>query len=502
MNPRWLIAFLGLAGLLLFIGSCTVTLTSFVVPPVITAGGVFEVQVTGTFTASSNTEQCAAVLQVPNGVTVLDASHDRTDPITRDDVMVLALYQPEPGHYLASFSGKMSSLVAPSGTATLRVRLRAPTTGSVLFLKLSLAAQTGTTWQINQPAGVSSFASINAEPFARLVVVAQDPWTIAPVYQDTSDGLPYGPGGLVPWPAKVCTGLCTGDIDRDGRDDLVTLSVTDGKPQVYLSRGRSQPWLRAVTGITSGWLTSRRDVALGDFNRDGFLDIVSASGQTWLGSRNLNWTPATSVQPKLGDNMTGVASGDVNHDGFDDLAFGGTVSRTLQVFLSDGQGGFTESSQGLPRAPANAGGFKLLLRDMNADGHLDLVWTADGGPGVWLGDGQGRWTEVQNPGFQAFKTHWGVDAADVDGDGLPDLVFGLLDSGTAPTFSSIGVYRNLGQARWKLLWAEAAQGAGGNYQDVAFADFDRDGRLDVLAGRGAGVEVWRNTGGFQFTQAT
>ena len=42
-------------------------------------------------------------------------------------------------------------------------------------------------------------------------------------------------------------------------------------------------------------------------------------------------------------------------------------------------------------------------------------------------------------------------------------------------------------------------------QDVAFADFDRDGRLDVLAGRGAGVEVWRNTAdGFQFSgpQAT
>jgi len=484
---------------LLLVTSCTVKLTTFLVPSVLAPGKAFDVVITGTFTAPSLTQEKAAlVLQIPDGVKVLEATNDRAVSMTLNDPQVLALYKAEPVHRLIALSGVLTTTTpVTSGTVVVRLRLLAPPSGRILVFKVSLAAQNQTTWAINDPPGVSDFAKINGDPYAKIATLASDPWTGAPVYQDHSHGLPYGFGSLS-WPGKHWAGLAVGDVDADGHDDIVTYSTIDQMPYVFFQRPGSQPWAGGALAVQPQAANKYAEVATGDFNRDGHLDLAAAAGGVWLGNGRGLWTPGTGIQ--LVTTMEGVAVADVNNDGFDDVAFSSVFGTDrIQVFLSDGRGGFSESSQGLPNGTTNVqSSHKLLVKDVNGDGFADIVWTRYRSPGVWLGDGKGNWTLAPNHGILPYFEHWGVDAADLDGDGLVDLVFGLKNSGGAPSFTSIGAYRNLGNARWELKWANSVWNSSDGYLDVALADFDRDGRVDILAGRAARLEIWRNQGNFQF----
>jgi len=487
---------------LLLVPACTVKLTTLLVPSVLAPGREFEVVVTGTFTAPSFIQEKAAmVLQVPNGVKVLEATNDRIQGMTQNDPQVLALYKAEPGHRLIALSGGLTGPPpVQNGTVVVRLRLLAPTSGRAFVFKVSLAAQNQTAWSINDPPGISDFAQINGNPYAKLATLASDPWTGAPVYQSRSDGLPFGYGSLT-WPGRNWTGLALGDFDEDGRDDLITYSTTDQKPYAFYQRPGSPPWAGTALTVTTRPAGTYDEVAVGDFNRDGHLDFAAASGDAWLGNGHGFWAAATGIV--LRATMEGVAVADVNNDGFDDVAFSSTASDLIQVFISDGKGGFTEASNGLPNGTTRTSpNHKLLVKDVNGDGFADVVWTRYASPGVWLGDGRGNWTLAPNHGILPYFEHWGVDAADLDGDGLEDLVFGLKNSGGAPSFISIGAYRNLGNARWQLTWANSIWNTTDAYLDVALADFDRDGRVDILVGRKAGLEIWRNLGGFKFTADT
>jgi len=352
---------------------------------------------------------------------------------------------------------------------------------------------------INDPAGISDFARINTRPHAAMITLAPDPWTSLPIFQEDTHGLPFG------WESKYMpstwTGLAVGDVDGDGNDDISSLCKTHRMPGVFLHTPRGKPWVLSAKGFKTYSVGDREEVAFGDFNRDGKLDLVSAGGGAWLGDGGTSWKATTGI--KLHATMEGVASADVNNDGFDDVAFSGKTADLIQVFLSDGKGGFAEASQGLPGGGGSSiGNSKLLLKDVSGDGNADVVWTRFAAPGVWLGDGRGNWNQVAGTGILAYDKYLGVDAADLDNDGDPDLVLGIEHSGGNPSFSGFAVYENTGGARWKFRWGETAQGSGGAYLDVALADFDRDGRIDVLAGRVDSLEIWQNVAPFQFKKRT
>lgn len=511
MKPRTVQA-LALAALAaVTIAGCTVKLTAFIVPGRVAPGAIFEIVIAGTHSGSSSSEQAAAVVQLPPGFTVIAAQSLDRRPITRDDPAVLALYKAEPQHRLVAFSGSTTSTSSSSNHA-LHVRLQAsPSVSGAQTFKVSLAAQTGTTWQINDPPNIADFARINGQPYAGTALVGADRWTNAPVYQSHSIGLPFG----APPTASDAgwTGVALGDVNGDGRDDLACLGRKDNGPHVYLApRSYGQSWTEVSKGLSYSF-SGRSDVKFGDFNRDGWLDLADANGKAWLGDGRGHWTPTTGIQTKGGlANTEGVAVADVNHDGYDDAAFSGHFVDHVQVFLSDGKGGFTESSSGLPNGqkPSNAGGHKLMMRDLNGDGHPDILWCGYYDTGLWLGDGKGNWSQVTGHGLKPYQ-YWGVDAADLDGDGDPDLVFGNYHSGpNPPVLGGVEIYENLGNARFQLRSNTGIPTTSDGFHDVALADFDRDGRPDILAGRGStsgqsifsSIEVWMNQGGFTFTQQT
>lgn len=167
------------------------------------------------------------------------------------------------------------------------------------------------------------------------------------------------------------------------------------------------------------------------------------------------------------------------------------------------------------------GPYKVLATDLTGDGHVDVMlgFRQLGLVAVERGDGRGNLAE---PVLNEFGRHRGVSrddkswsephihnlaCADLDGDGLPDVMVGVAGLSTIQR-GSIVLARNLGKGRFeKQLEYEVPSQAKG----VAFADLDRDGRLDVLyTARGSGYKddlkrgvlyLRRGLGGWKFGPA-
>src|SRR4030095_14450438 len=130
-----------------------------------------------------------------------------------------------------------------------------------------------------------------------------------------------------------------------------------------------------------------------------------------------------------------LALGDVNHDGHPDLVLNGTSCEGNkpngpEVYLGDGRGGWTASSMGLKALRVAAPG--LALRDLDGDGHLDILAGGNvtgelrSGYGLfWCrGDGKGDWQLVQESVLppQGLSFPESIVLADLDRDGVPEII--------------------------------------------------------------------------------
>jgi len=146
---------------------------------------------------------------------------------------------------------------------------------------------------------------------------------------------------------------------------------------------------------------------------------------------------------------------------------------------------FETFEKGLPQAGQWRSGFDLA--DMNGDGHLDIVFgPARKGrslPNVFLGDGAGNWRFWREARFPPLPYDYGdAEAADFNGDGHMDVAFGIHMRGMAVLISD----GESGFTPWSsgiALDQPNEPGSGGAFSSRAIAatDWNRDGRLDLIA---------------------
>ncbi len=281
------------------------------------------------------------------------------------------------------------------------------------------------------------------------------------------------------------------DLDHDGDLDVVGT----------FEDGSRIAWFENVQGDATAWtpfqdlgFSSAGAVTLADLDHDGDLDAF-AEGDSFAWWRN-NGSGDAWVFVSLGSGVSGpaeaVGTGDLDGDGDRDLVglTGGADDQVIWWENTDGQGTFA-----LPVSLSAALGdpSSLAVFDLDADGDLDIAFTAEtGGDVSWLENTAGdatAWT--LRPVASAVAQPDQVRVADLDGDGDDDLLAAARGDGVLSWWPNETLHRS---ATFPI--AHRVLGTGGFNQrpGVETADLDQDGRQDLLVTTFEGVRWWRNDG--------
>jgi len=181
-----------------------------------------------------------------------------------------------------------------------------------------------------------------------------------------------------------------GDFNNDGKPDQLTV---DGSIQVQFGNGDGTFQSPISSPIAN---TGIGGTVLGDFNKDGNLDLVVLTNQTsivefylYLGNGNGTFQAGVPVSANSRWPLSGVA-GDFNGDGNLDVAISAQNGNGVDVFLGSGNGSFVPATT----YPTCFAGFTggTAAYDFNGDGKLDIAVVCDdfqGGMNVLLGNGDG-----------------------------------------------------------------------------------------------------------------
>jgi hypothetical protein len=276
-------------------------------------------------------------------------------------------------------------------------------------------------------------------------------------------------------------GIAVGDIDNDGDVDVVSSGCND-------VTGTDRSWVHLNDGTGSLVLDNTRfprspsfriGCTLADVDRDGDLDAVFP-GQTsgavvgtlelWLNDGRGYFTEVTATHlPPNTDCESNAAAGDIDGDGFPEIVIGrGNNRRTpKRILWNDGTGRFL--AQMLPPAGEVAG---CYLFDADRDGDLDVFFK--GWPSLLYINERGGLREVFVPTPIPATAYYPAGIGDVNADGYPDLVFG--GSIYEP---SILLNDGRGNFREATGWLRGDWRRG--IETMTFADLDGDGDEDAFA---------------------
>ncbi len=261
------------------------------------------------------------------------------------------------------------------------------------------------------------------------------------------------------FPASQLHDIAAGDVDGDGKLDLVVSGTPQGTT-IWLNDGGGHFTVGQNVSSNVGALQ------LADVDGDGDLDLLLGSTGTrvWINDGHGRFADSGQVLGSLPSRS--LAVGDLDGDGYVDLVQGNAGGN--RVFLNDGQGRFTDSGQEVGSSDT----CDVRLADINGDGSLDL-WVGNSSNSVnevYWNDGHGRFTQKILLGTPGNETK-GLGVADLNNDGYPDLIAGDWNGG-------VRIYANIAGVQVSPF----GKGLGPDRTSfVAVGDIDGDGDLDILA---------------------
>jgi FG-GAP-like repeat/FG-GAP repeat len=272
--------------------------------------------------------------------------------------------------------------------------------------------------------------------------------------------------------------IAAADLDGDGNSDLI-LPITAGDAVAILfgdGRGHfAEPRLLSVVGGPFMAVTA-------DFNADTRLDL--AVGTTTIGSRKVavlfgsgsRTFSAPSYFGSFGNAPIALGVGDFNRDGTLDLAAGGGTNvppgaNNLSILLGDGRGGFSRPTS----FTAGPSPQSMSIADFNGDGFSDIAISnslpkeTDSTVSVLFGDGKGGFAERLPLEIGVLGRGTGI--ADFNRDGNLDLVVANSASNTVSVLLGDGKGHFADKAEFPV---------GTNPRKLAVGDLNRDGRADIV----------------------
>lgn len=295
----------------------------------------------------------------------------------------------------------------------------------------------------------------------------------------------FGPSVVTPTGAWNGIDYVAADFNEDGTDDVaLASSFVTNNVTIWFGAGAAA----FTVGPLMNFGNLLMNLVATDLNGDGHLDLVTShfgsdSIATWLAFGPAKYHNVTSIP--LGNAASTIRARDFNNDGDVDFATIGNPNDAVKVMLSNA------TPAGLPTwgAPSNytlhsnAFQYHLATGDIDGDGYCDIA-TVHSYPFEfnWLMN-QGNGT-FGAPHVSFTPTYYpdDVELADVNGDGMADLVIIQTQLPTA-TYNNytISVYLAIGGGGFNPVPTQISLGGPGS--DLTMGDLNLDGNLDAAVKR-------------------
>ncbi len=270
-------------------------------------------------------------------------------------------------------------------------------------------------------------------------------------------------------PGNNTSSVASGDVNNDNSTDLISANYSANTLTVITNNGQGEFILAGNYSVGEG----PSCVIAADINNDRSLDLISANmldSTISVLTNNGNGHFALSETHLVGNGPGWVTAADINGDGYLDLISANYYDSSITILTNNGNGHFSlQNTYSVGGGPAC-----VTALDIKGIGKLDLV-TAN-----WGGGGGNTLTVLTNSGDGIFALAFtltvgngtrSVTAADINGDGKPDLISGDFSA------NRITIFTNDNKGGFLPFGTNSV---GDGPSSIGTGDFDGDGTIDLF----------------------